>query len=118
MSRLRPKLAAIAAFMLVAGCSSAASTSGPAATSTSGAGSSSGAASAAPASAAAGAVSIHWWGFNPTKQRAEELIAAFEKDHPEVQVTYDYYLSTDYETQLKLAETSGAGPDVMELKAG
>lgn len=49
----------------------------------------------------------------------EKSIAAFEKAHPDIKVTYTYYnYSPEYITALKAAAASGSLPDVIGLQPG
>lgn len=45
------------------------------------------------------------------------MIAAFQKDHPDINITYTAHENTNYATILTTALTGGAGPDIIHSRA-
>lgn len=115
-------LRSLAAIALVTtalvGCSGASSPT-PAASASAGAASPSGAASAA-ASGAGSAISgsITWWGWSPLVNVSKEYIAAFNKDYPNIQVTFKQIQIADYDAAIRPALASSVGPDVYDIAPG
>jgi len=70
-----------------------------------------GGASAAPASSG----KVTWWGWTPDTPVAEQYIAAFNKEYPDIKVTYKNFENVDFRTSLTPALDSGKGPDVFDL---
>lgn len=71
---------------------------------------------AVPAWAQQKEVTVWSWFVQSTMQKS---IAAFEKAHPDIKVTYTYYnYSPEYITALKAAAASGSLPDVIGLQPG
>ena len=69
-----------------------------------------------PAYAETKTVTVWSWFIQSTMNKS---IAAFEKEHPDIQVKYVYYnYSPDYITALKAASASGSLPDVIGLQPG
>lgn len=63
--------------------------------------------------------SITWWGFAPTVQTtANDYIAAFNKVHPEIHVTFRQLTIDGYDAALRPALASPQGPDVYEIAPG
>lgn len=50
------------------------------------------------------------------KAAYEEIIAAFEEQHPDIKVHFQPYESTEYNTILTNALVSGTGPDIVQLR--
>ena len=66
--------------------------------------------------AQAGEVTVWSWFISSTMQKS---IAAFEKAHPDIKVTYTYYnYSPEYLTALKAGAASDSLPDVIGLQPG
>lgn len=61
---------------------------------------------------------ITWWGWNPDDSQYQDILDLFHEDHPEVTVTYRFIQNSDYLNTLRLALTSGEGPDVFGLQTG
>jgi raffinose/stachyose/melibiose transport system substrate-binding protein len=95
--RVAAALVSVAALALAAACSS-------------GNGSSSG------GSATSG--SINWWGWTPDAGPANQYIAAFNKEYPNVKVTYKQLSIADYDAGLRPALASSVGPDVFDVAPG
>jgi raffinose/stachyose/melibiose transport system substrate-binding protein len=63
--------------------------------------------------------SITWWGFAPTvKTTANDYIAAFNKAHPDIHVTFRQLTIDGYDAALRPALASPQGPDVYEIAPG
>lgn len=68
---------------------------------------------------AAGGSTITWWGFAPTvKTTADDYIKAFNKVHPEIQVSFRQLTIDGYDAALRPALASPQGPDVYEVAPG
>lgn len=96
--RLFAAAAASALLIGLAGCGSDSSTN-------------SAATSVAPASSG----EVTWWGWTPDTPVAEKYIAAFNKEYPDIKVTYKNYENVDYRNAITPALESGTGPDVYDL---
>jgi raffinose/stachyose/melibiose transport system substrate-binding protein len=73
---------------------------------------------AQPAKKADADVTINWWSWNPDNTTVKPYLAAFEKAYPHIKVNYKFTQPSDYPNALKLALTSGTGPDVFGLQQG
>jgi ABC-type glycerol-3-phosphate transport system substrate-binding protein len=77
--------------------------------------------SAASTDTTAGAVTpassgeVSWWGWTPDTPVAEKYIAAFNKEYPNIKVTYKNYENVDYRNAITPALESGTGPDVYDI---
>ncbi|RFA20572.1 ABC transporter substrate-binding protein [Subtercola boreus] len=58
---------------------------------------------------------VTWWGYTPDTPVAERYIAEFNKEFPDIKVTYKNFENVDYRTTLTPALDSGKGPDVFVL---
>lgn len=58
---------------------------------------------------------VTWWGWTPDTPVAERYIAAFNKEYPNIKVTYKNYENVDYRNAIVPALESGTGPDVYDL---
>lgn len=67
-------------------------------------------------SATSGTVS--WWGESTETVIADQYIAAFNEEYPDIEVTYRKLLTDDWEAALRPALASPSGPDVFELQPG
>ncbi|HEY2675107.1 MAG TPA: extracellular solute-binding protein [Rugosimonospora sp.] len=68
-------------------------------------------------SATSGAVD--WWGWTPTDTAtAENYIAAFNKQYPNIKVNYKLVNISDWVAALRPALVSGRGPDVFDMQPG
>lgn len=74
--------------------------------------------SACGSSAESGGSEITWWGWNPDDSQYQEILDLFHEDHPDLTVTYRFIQNSDYLNTLRLALTSGEGPDVFGLQTG
>lgn len=60
---------------------------------------------------------VNWWGWSPDTPVAEAYIAEFNKEYPDIDVTYNNYENVDFRNTLGPALDSGEGPDVFNLSA-
>jgi len=68
-------------------------------------------------SATSGAVS--WWGWTPTDTAtASGYIAAFNKEYPDIKVTFKLVSIPDWQAALTPALRSDSGPDVFDIQPG
>lgn len=74
--------------------------------------------SAITAPAHAAPVSVNWWTWNPNEVDAPQYISAFEKENPDIKIVHKFLQYTDYLNALRLAATSGEGPDVFGVQSG
>tara|TARA_R110002020_G_scaffold57274_7_gene157824 strand:+ start:426 stop:1802 length:1377 start_codon:yes stop_codon:yes gene_type:complete len=58
---------------------------------------------------------VTWWGWTPDTPVAERYIAEFNKDYPDITVTYRNFENVDFRTSITPALDSGEGPDVFNL---
>ena len=61
---------------------------------------------------------VNWWSWNPDNVGDKMWITAFEKDHPNITVKHRFIQFSDYTNAVRLAATSGSGPDVFGLQVG
>ncbi|MET4782261.1 extracellular solute-binding protein [Glaciihabitans sp. UYNi722] len=61
---------------------------------------------------------INWWSWNPDNTQDKAWITAFEKEHPNITVKHRFIQIADYPNAVRLAATSGSGPDVFGLQVG
>jgi len=61
--------------------------------------------------------SITWWGWTPDTPVAERYIAAFNKEYPDIEVTYKNFENVDFRNTIVSALESGQGPDVFDLSS-
>lgn len=61
---------------------------------------------------------IDWWGWNPDDTQYQEILDEFHEEYPEITVNYRFIQNSDYLNTLRLALTSGEGPDVFGLQTG
>ena len=59
--------------------------------------------------------SIQWWSWTPDNDLAEREIAAFNKQYPDIKVTYKKVPNNDYTAVLRPALASDDGPDVFTV---
>jgi len=62
--------------------------------------------------------SITWWGWTPDKANADKLIAAFNKEYPNIKVEFVSKPIDSYDSVLSPAITSSDGPDVFNVAPG
>ncbi len=60
---------------------------------------------------------IQWWSWTPDNDLAEREIAAFNKQYPDIKVTYKKVPNNDYTAVLRPALASDDGPDVFTVSA-
>lgn len=58
---------------------------------------------------------VTWWGWTPDTPVAEKYIQEFNKEYPNIKVTYKNYENVDYRNAITPALDSGSGPDVYDL---
>ena len=61
---------------------------------------------------------ITWWGWTPTTQVAQQYITAFNKQYPNIHVTYKMLTIAGYNAALRPALASSVGPDVFDVAPG
>jgi raffinose/stachyose/melibiose transport system substrate-binding protein len=61
---------------------------------------------------------ITWWGWTPTTALAANLIKQFNKQYPNIHVTYKNYQDQAFASALRPALASNAGPDVFNTLVG
>ena len=59
-----------------------------------------------------------WWGWTPGSPVNEEYIAEFNKEYPDINVTWKQITIDDYDATLKPALANGEGVDLFECSAG
>lgn len=60
---------------------------------------------------------VTWWGYTPDTPVAEHYIEEFNKEFPDITVTYKNFENVDYRNTMTSALESGQGPDVFDLAA-
>jgi ABC-type glycerol-3-phosphate transport system substrate-binding protein len=61
---------------------------------------------------------ITWWGWTPTTQVAQQYITAFNKQYPNIHVTYKMLTIAGYNAAIRPALASTVGPDVFDVAPG
>lgn len=61
---------------------------------------------------------VVWWGWTPGSPTNEEYIAAFNKEYPDIKVTWKQTTIDDYDAAIKPALANGEGVDAFEVSAG
>jgi ABC-type glycerol-3-phosphate transport system substrate-binding protein len=62
---------------------------------------------------------VNWWGWTPTDTAtANNYIAAFNKQYPNIKVNYKLVNISDWVAALRPALASGQGPDVFDVQPG
>lgn len=61
---------------------------------------------------------VAWWGYAPDTPVAESYITEFNKEFPDIKVTYRNFENIDYRNTLVPALDSGKGPDVYIISPG
>lgn len=61
---------------------------------------------------------VVWWGWTPGSPTNEEYIAEFNKDYPNIKVTWKQTTIDDYDATIKPALANGEGVDAFEVSAG
>jgi raffinose/stachyose/melibiose transport system substrate-binding protein len=70
------------------------------------------------AAAAVAQTSLSFWSWRTEDVAAyEKFIAEFQRQNPDVRVTFTPYLNTEYNTILSTALQGGGGPDIVHLRA-
>jgi raffinose/stachyose/melibiose transport system substrate-binding protein len=62
--------------------------------------------------------SITWWGWTPDEGPAKEYIAAFNKEYPDIKVTFKRLTIDGYNAAVRPALASSVGPDVYAVAPG
>lgn len=65
-----------------------------------------------------GTVTLTFWSWLPTTDQSEEMIAAFEKDNPDIKIDYTRTEQDDFFEKLQVAMASGTGPDLFGMTTG
>ncbi|MGC5170170.1 ABC transporter substrate-binding protein [Microbacterium sp. DT81.1] len=58
---------------------------------------------------------VTWWGWTPDTPVAERYIEEFNKEYPDIEVTYRNFENVDFRNTIVPALESGEGPDVFDL---
>lgn len=61
---------------------------------------------------------VVWWGWTPGSPTNEEYIAEFNKEYPDIKVTWKQTSIDDYDAAIKPALVNGEGVDAFEVSAG
>jgi len=61
---------------------------------------------------------VVWWGWTPGSPTNEQYIAAFNKEYPDIKVTWKQTSIDAYDAALKPALANGKGVDAFEVSAG
>ncbi len=64
------------------------------------------------------AADLVWWGWTPGSPVNEEYIAEFNKEYPDINVTWKQVTIDDYDATLKPALANGESIDLFEVSAG
>jgi raffinose/stachyose/melibiose transport system substrate-binding protein len=70
------------------------------------------------ASGTATSGTVKWWGWTPDDSEAQQEIAAFNKQYPNIKVEFKKIQDADYNSALRPALASPSGPDVFDVAAG
>jgi raffinose/stachyose/melibiose transport system substrate-binding protein len=73
---------------------------------------------AAPTGGGATEGDLTWWGWTPDAVNAEKLIAAFNEEYPDIEVTFVSKPIDSYDSVIGPAITSSEGPDVFAVAPG
>jgi len=65
-----------------------------------------------------GTVTITYESWTPSQEVMDSIVAAFEKENPDINVEAKLLPYADYVTAIKTELASGTGPDVFDLQAG
>jgi ABC-type glycerol-3-phosphate transport system substrate-binding protein len=109
---------AMAAMLAVSACGSNTPAATPAATTAPAQTAGATAAPAATADPAALSGDLTWWGWTPTSDLANTMIAAFNKAYPNIKVTFVSKPIDSYDSVIGPAITSSKGPDVFNVAPG
>ncbi len=74
--------------------------------------------SAPTAQGSADAGEITWWGWTPELGVGQKYIEAFNKEYPDIKVTYKQVATADYDSAIRPALASNVGPDVFNIAPG
>ena len=61
---------------------------------------------------------VHWWGWTPDDNEAQQQITAFNKQYPKIKVVFKKIQDANYNAALRPALASPSGPDVYNVAAG
>jgi ABC-type sugar transport system, periplasmic component len=61
---------------------------------------------------------VVWWGWTPGSPTNEKYIAEFNKEYPDIKVTWKQTSIDDYDAAIKPALANGQGVDTFEVSAG
>lgn len=65
-----------------------------------------------------GKTTLTFWSWLPTNDQSEEMIAAFEKENPDIKIDYTRTEQEDFFEKLQVAMASGTGPDLYGMTTG
>jgi raffinose/stachyose/melibiose transport system substrate-binding protein len=65
-----------------------------------------------------GVTEISWWAYGPDVAVVDQYLAAFNKDHPDIKVTFKLISQDTYDAVLRPALASDSGPDVFTEDPG
>jgi raffinose/stachyose/melibiose transport system substrate-binding protein len=66
----------------------------------------------------ASSANLTWWGWTPSVQVAQQYIKAFNKQHPNIHITYKMLTIAGYNAALRPALASSVGPDIFDVAPG
>jgi ABC-type glycerol-3-phosphate transport system substrate-binding protein len=61
---------------------------------------------------------LTWWGWTPDQAVAENAIKAFNKQYPDIHISFKKIQDADYAAALRPALASASGPDIFNLLVG
>lgn len=65
-----------------------------------------------------GKVTLTFWSWLPTTEQSGDMIAAFEKENPDIKIDYVRTEQDDFFEKLQVAMASGTGPDLYGMTTG
>jgi raffinose/stachyose/melibiose transport system substrate-binding protein len=66
----------------------------------------------------ANSANLTWWGWTPSVQVAQQYIKAFNKQYPNIHITYKMLTIAGYNAALRPALASSVGPDIFDVAPG
>ncbi len=70
------------------------------------------------AEASSDAAELVWWGWTPGSPVNEQYLEAFNKEFPDIHITWKQVTIDDYDATIKPALANGEGVDIFEVSAG
>jgi raffinose/stachyose/melibiose transport system substrate-binding protein len=61
---------------------------------------------------------VQWWGWTPDDSEAQQIIASFNQQYPDITVQFKKIQDANYNAALRPALASNSGPDVFDVAAG